>query len=234
MRTIKIANDKKRDASVSFESRPRESSIEYTLPDGSPTKNVKILKATIEQDLSSLLEKYGDLDNVAQEIIKHDPEVDFEKTGRILDMVKKLYVTHDNKILYGVDLYEIVKEPGGAEKSRQFYTKTQGNINTEAPIHWSGKFFPKSKAIRTFVFSRKYQIKHVNGLTYDFLYDIAKQLHEKKSLMLIGAGNKGMQPLIFYTGGVPYRGFLEGRVDGDKYCLILHLTNLELKELVAE
>ena len=31
--------------------------------------------------------------------------------------------------------------------------------------------------------------------------------------------------------GTPYRGFLEGRVDGDKYLLLLHLTNLELKEL---
>ncbi|RLC12223.1 MAG: hypothetical protein DRI57_17965, partial [Deltaproteobacteria bacterium] len=71
----------------------------------------------------------------------------------------------------------------------------------------------------------------VNGLTYDFLYDMAKQLHEKKSLMLVGSGKKGIQPLIFHDGGLPYRGFLEGRIRDDAYCLILHLTNLELKEL---
>jgi hypothetical protein len=29
--------------------------------------------------------------------------------------------------------------------------------------------------------------------------------------------------------GVPWRGFLEGRVDGDRHCLILRLSNMELK-----
>jgi len=29
--------------------------------------------------------------------------------------------------------------------------------------------------------------------------------------------------------GSPYRGFLEGRVDGERYILLLHLSNMELK-----
>ena len=33
------------------------------------------------------------------------------------------------------------------------------------------------------------------------------------------------------NGGTSYRAFLEGRVDGDRYALILRLTNLELKPL---
>ena len=49
--------------------------------------------------------------------------------------------------------------------------------------------------------------------------------------MLIGAGEKGVGPLVFTKGGTSYRAFLEGRVDGDKYMLILRLTNLELKEI---
>ena len=48
--------------------------------------------------------------------------------------------------------------------------------------------------------------------------------------MFVGAGEKGNEPLILNRGGIPYRGFLEGRVKGKSYCLILHLTNLELKE----
>jgi len=195
-------------------------------------KNVRILKSTVEQDLPALKDKYESLENLADEIIKDDPEIDFEKTGILLDTARKLYVTKDHNILYGVDLYEIVKNPDGSEKDRHLYTKNPGNINVEAPIRWSGKFFSKAEAIRKFVFSKKYQIRHVNGLTYDFLYDMAKQLHKKKALMLIGAGKKGMQPLIFHGGGVPYRGFLEGRIKGETYCLILHLTQLELKELI--
>ena len=70
---------------------------------------------------------------------------------------------------------------------------------------------------------------HINGLTYDFLYEMAKELHEAKALMIVGAGPNGKSPLIFRSRSLPYRGFLEGRIDGDKYILLLHLSNLELK-----
>jgi len=69
----------------------------------------------------------------------------------------------------------------------------------------------------------------VNGLTYDFLFAMAKELHEANSLLLLGAGKDGKQPLIFRRGSIPYRAFLEGRVDGERYTLILHLSNMELK-----
>ena len=51
--------------------------------------------------------------------------------------------------------------------------------------------------------------------------------------MLVGAGPKSNQPLIFQRNGSAYRGFLEGRTQGDKYCLLLHLSNLELKGVPA-
>ena len=73
------------------------------------------------------------------------------------------------------------------------------------------------------------QLMHINGLTYDFLYGMAKDLEEKQSMMLLGGGVKANQPLILRRGSSPYRGFLEGRTKGDKYCLLLHLSNLELK-----
>jgi len=66
-------------------------------------------------------------------------------------------------------------------------------------------------------------------LTFSFLFDLAKQLNENEALMPVGAGEKGNQPLIMSDGGKPYRAFLEGRVRGDSYCLILHLTDQELK-----
>ena len=85
------------------------------------------------------------------------------------------------------------------------------------------------KAIKKFVFSGKAQIQHINGLTYDFLFAMAKELEKRDSLMLLGAGPKSNQPLVLRRGGTPYRGFLEGRTDGEKYCLLLHFSNLELK-----
>jgi hypothetical protein len=77
------------------------------------------------------------------------------------------------------------------------------------------------------------QLHHINGLTYDFLFGMAKELEAKNALMLLGAGPKSNQPLILRRGSTPYRGFLEGRTQGDKYCLILHFSNLELKAPTA-
>jgi hypothetical protein len=48
-------------------------------------------------------------------------------------------------------------------------------------------------------------------------------------MVLMATGSGGKDPLIFSTNGLPYRGFLEGRVDGPKYKLLLHLSHLELK-----
>jgi hypothetical protein len=89
--------------------------------------------------------------------------------------------------------------------------------------------FAKNQALRKFVFSRTYQLRHVNGLTFDFLYEMAKKLHDSNSMMLLGGGEKGNAPLVMTNNGTPYRGFLEGRINGDSFCLLLHLTNLELK-----
>ncbi|HEX7712528.1 MAG TPA: hypothetical protein VF531_00790, partial [Bacillota bacterium] len=152
-------------------------------------------------------------------------------TGLMLEDTSRIYITRDNQLLYGVELYEIIRNPDGSEKERHYYTPKLSNICNDLPVLCTGKKFPKAEAVKRFIFSRKYQIKHVNGLTYDFLYEIAGELDETKSLMLVGGGKTGTDPLIMNDGGTPYRGFLEGRVNGDKYCLILHLTNLELKEI---
>ena len=58
---------------------------------------------------------------------------------------------------------------------------------------------------------------------------MAKKLEEKKSLMFLGGGESGKDPLIFQTNGCPYRGFLDGRINKNQYQLILRLSNMELK-----
>ncbi len=64
-----------------------------------------------------------------------------------------------------------------------------------------------------------------------FLYDIAKSLHDKKSMLYVGGGPAGKDPLIFQRNGTPLRGFLEGRVRDGSYLLVLHLSNLELMKV---
>ena len=94
---------------------------------------------------------------------------------------------------------------------------------------WTGRRIAKAEAVRRYIFSDLLQIVHINGLTYDFLHGMASELAASDSLMLIGGGKGGRDPLVFRRGSLPYRGFLEGRVEGDRYALLLHLSNAELK-----
>jgi hypothetical protein len=232
MRKLNISNEKKRDAQVGFEGRIPKSTIQQVLPDNRSRNNVRFLKSNMETDLDLLILTHGNLDALAEAMISVDPEVDIEQVGRIVTGTRKLYLGSDNQIVYNLIEQEVVYNPDGTEKERRDFVPSDANISIDTPLRWTGKKIPKNKAAKMFVFSRKYQIRHVNGLTFDFLYDMAKQLDELNCMMLIGGGEKGNEPLIFSNGGVSYRGFLEGRIQDETYCLILHLSNLELKEII--
>lgn len=234
MRAINIANDKTRNAQVGFEVNREKSDIVMVRPDGMSFENVRFLKSTIDTEPEDLLRQYGSLDAMAEAILTGDPEIDMEKVGMRLSGVRKIYLTNEDKIVYRVNRQEVIFTPAAEEKETRKVETPDANINVDIPLKWTGKLIPKEKAVRMFVFGKKYQIRHINGLTYDFLYDMAKQLSEKKAVMLMGTGPKGVGPVVLSKGGTSYRAFLEGRVEGDKYQLILHLTNLELKALSHE
>ncbi|HGG59027.1 MAG TPA: hypothetical protein ENK26_03810 [Gammaproteobacteria bacterium] len=112
--------------------------------------------------------------------------------------------------------------------------RAEANVDSDIPLRWTGKRIPRVEAIRKYVFSSKLQIVHINGLTYDFLYGMARELDEMDCLMLLGGGKKGKQPLVFRRGSTAYRGFLEGRVQGESYILLPHLSNMELKNAAGK
>ncbi len=224
---INLANKKKRDAQVSLESVRLKREVKYIDEAGKLTENVRFLKSTLDHSTETLL-KNRSLEKLADELIKGDPEIDIEKFGKYLTETSRVYA-YDNKIVYHVKEVEVVTNPDGSEKTRHTREVKLSNTNAETPIPWSGVLIPKEQAIRKFVFTSTKQILHTNGLTWDFLFEIANELHKKKSLMVVGAGPKGNQPLIFHRGGKPYRGFLEGRIKDKSYLLLLHLSNMELK-----
>lgn len=229
MRTINLTNPKQRDAQVCMESVRTPSQVRRVLDDGQDYISVKVLKQSLALAFETLRENYTDVEDMGQAIIDSDPEIDMELIGKRVGKTHKLYLDQNNQIAYCVNMVQIIKDSTGEEIQRRELTKAASNVTGESIVSWSGRKFGKAEAVRRFVFARKLQIKHVSGLTYDFLYDMAKDLHESDCLMLIGGGKKGIEPLVMTQGGEPYRGFLEGRIDGNKYCLILHLTNLEVK-----
>ena len=230
MGRINISNSRGRDAAVTTESVSRGVKMRWIDTHGSAAETKKILKGTMDRDLDAMLAKYGDVENLTQALINEDPEIDIETYGSFLKNTARVYIDPKGEIVHRIVQKEIIKNPDGTEREKRSRQMPQPNVATEIPLKWSGKKMKKSLVFNKFVFSGKLQITHNNGLTYDFLYEIAKELSDEDCLMLVGAGPKGNQPLIFRRGATAYRGFLEGRTQDDKYALILHLSNMELKK----
>ena len=230
MRKINLSNDMKRDAEVAFGTTFHRSTPLYKTAEGKKSVNEQLVRATMKTTDEALLSQYGD--GLVDALISSDPEVDMEQFGQKVEGLKKVFVTPQQKIAYGVTLSEHVYLADGTEKEVRPEQTTSANIAVDGlPLRWTGKLIPRQKAMRMFMFKKSYQVQHVNGLTYDFLFDMAKKLADADAMMLVGGGQKGIEPLVMANGGTPYRAFLEGRVDGDKYALILRLTNMELKSI---
>lgn len=159
-------------------------------------------------------------------MIETDPEIDLINTGRTLGKTNRVYVRQDGSLLHSTHFVEVVTRPDGTKEDPKDSVDVQASVKEEAPLRYTGKLFDPNKVLSSFALVRALQLRHVNGLTYDFLYGIAKTLHESGKMLFVTAKSG---PIILQRNGKPYRGFLEGRIDGDQYRLILYLSNLELK-----
>ncbi len=233
MANINLTDPRKRDAVVKAESISPRSRVRYVGPKGGASYTRKVLKSTVDHDYDSLLEQAkDDPEKLAQLLIESDIDVDKEVFGRFLWNVSRVYINEDEEVTYRIQQNEIIYTPEGKLKERRQRERAEANVDSDIPLSWTGKKITKAEAIRRYVFSSKLQIVHINGLTYDFLYGMAKELAELDSLMLLGGGKSGKEPLVFRRGSTAYRGFLEGRIKDDSYILLLHLSNAELKNII--
>jgi|TARA_B110000263_G_scaffold98318_1_gene85883 hypothetical protein len=234
MRYINLSNNKDRDAKVIFKSIVSLSSVHMAMETGAFVENRRLLKGTSQNSIVSLMKEFKDSAQLADAIIANDPEVDLELEGKTLNVSDRAYINQDEEVVYKIRKNEKVFLPDGSLKDERVPRYLDANIATEHAVNWTGKMIPRKKLYNKVVFVRNYQIFHVNGLTYDFLFNMANELAQKDSMMMMAGGETGDEPLVFNDGGKPYRAFLEGRVDELKYCLILHLSDLELKPIVDE
>ena len=229
MPQINICNSVGRDAVVNMESVSTPLRVRWLDSKNRQARNIRVLKSTIQYDAGALAKEAGDMRKVGQALVDGDPEINLEMVGYLLAGTSRVFVDKDQQLVHRIQQFEIIKDPDGETRERRPREITPQNVTTDIPLQWTGKFIKKTEVVRKFVIANKMQLMHINGLTYDFLYGMAKDLQERESMMLLGGGQKSNQPLILRRGSSPYRGFLEGRIDGEKYCLILHLSNLELK-----
>lgn len=170
----------------------------------------------------------------ANDLIEEDPELDLTRAGSRLEAeTTAAYfdpTEADPRPIGDFEEIDLILDPSGAEKERRPHLNRKSNLDTIHPIKIA-KRMPLAEALTSFVFRACHQLVHQDGLTMDFLYDLAKDLHDKQEMALLGAGAKGNQPLVLREKGSPYRAFLYGEVaqDSREYKLVVILSDQELK-----
>ncbi len=227
MRLIHIADADARDSYVQFAS-VRPSPPPTRVADGKSVVFRRYLAATEGGSHEALARAHGD--DYGHALVGGDPELDLEEIGRPIEQTSTVYLSPSGDVLHAAPtIVEILLGPDGAERERRAPVETPSNVQETTPVRWGRVRMKRADAVRRLAFSRTLQLVHVDGLTYDYLHGLAKKLDEADELVLIGAGASGRDPLVFQVNGVPWRGFLEGRVDGPRYQLLLRLSNMELK-----
>jgi len=227
-RWIRIRDRRGRDARVRMESAHCRSRPTPQTLDGRAVEAARFIKAPLARAYAELRSRCPDDAEFAELLIEEDPEIDLEATGRRTGPTDRVLLDPDGDVLYAAAEVEVVCDRDDIEVERRLPADTPANVDGESPLVWTGRMLPRLEAARRFAFTRILQLRHVDGLTYDFLFGMARELDEADALVLVGAGPAGRDPIRLERNGVPHRGFLEGRVDGERYLLMLHLTNLEL------
>ena len=123
LRYIKLANQKKRDAEVTFRSLNPKPSIKMVQESGEQVVNKRVIKATSKNSTQSLLNKYDEkpkmgqdfqlqlASRLAEDIISSDPEIDIELAGKFIDDIARVYINEGEKPVFTVKKTEKIFSP---------------------------------------------------------------------------------------------------------------------------
>jgi hypothetical protein len=204
-------------------------------------KEIKNVKVAVFTEKNKFIDKIIKDEDVRQIFLDSESEMDMEIAGKFIGRTSQILFDSQFNLCYNFAEYEIKRNREGkiipCETCGELYCEhrikrqTKSNINLDKqPIRWiSVMMIEKLEAIKTWSFNHSYQIRHVDGLTYKHLYDMAKKLHDSGKMVLMATiEHHQPQKLVLRNGGKPFYGWLEWRIQGDKYALILHRTTLRL------
>lgn len=163
-----------------------------------------------------------------------DPELDLVLAGTEIDSEETNPAWFDPNAAEAVPIgdfadIDIVYGPDGEEKARRPHLIRRPNLDELHPVKL-GKRMPMAEALTGFAFKQMLQLAHTDGLSFEFLRDLAADLAAKQEVAVLGAGPKGNLPLVLREHGSAYRAFLYGAVDeSGRYQLLLLLSDQELK-----
>ncbi len=171
-------------------------------------------------------------DNLAELLKDADPDVDINSAGQYIARTFRVVVDADLKPVYTYKVYDVLTRPDGSKQERP-HKPVLSNADEPIPVRITDKLMDPMDIATRYVISRSYYLTHTDGVSYKFLFEIASALSAEGKFARMQAYDplsKKPAPLVLHEGAKPYPGaFLEGRVQGEEYCLVLHLSDQELK-----
>ncbi|MHA1745607.1 MAG: hypothetical protein ACTSWW_06380 [Promethearchaeota archaeon] len=202
----------------------------YRKADGSRVKSVKILAYDTTLSTKKLLQDHEQ--DFSTKLKNEDFEVDIESAGKIIPKTKRIVVDKNFQPVYAYKEMDILRKPSGEEIRRDHQT-SKANINEVIPVVVSDNYLHPKEVLLKYVFQRSYFLIHKDDTSYGFLFELAKFLADRNQFARVFSFNpetKEPEPLVLYQGGTLFSAaFLEGRIRDKEYCLILHLSDRELK-----
>ncbi len=193
----------------------------------------RVIKRTLKTDITTLeAETNHSNEKLFEKLLYENPEIDLIEEGKFVPALHYTYAGKNNELARNLHFAEKIVNSDGTLREQRSFNETEQNIQNEnMPVRWSGITIPLYEALRRYVFVHTYQLFHINGLTYSFLYEMAKELSEKKIAMFVGAGKGGSEPVVLMKGGKKYRAFMTGEIESEgRYKLLIHLTEIDLED----
>jgi hypothetical protein len=190
-----------------------------------------MLKAPAECQLEGMRRKLGadgDAETLPQALVTGDPEVDLHAIGRIVEGTSRVFVTQEGEPLHAASIIEVLRDATGREIARRQPVTTAATVGPDQPLRLLKRSIPPAEVAARCAITRAHQLRHTDGLTFDFLFGIAQRIQHAGGLRPVGAGRGGRDAIILERNGHPYRGFLLGQTRGESYRLILLLSSWEL------
>ncbi len=231
MKKIAIQDKKKRSAIVGYESATNSGRKK------SESNKIRRVKAIPEKRYDKVYRnENGEMrtdEEIFNQFISSNSEVDFEKTGCEIKHLQRFYTDSNGEPANGIWFEETIFDKEGNVKDVHPMEKRQSNVaDVTNPLQWTNKYISYETAAKKYVVSQVYKICHVDSLTFDFLYEIARDLEDHNAVMYMGMGEKGDEPVVFREGGKPYRVFLKGATDKNKNAIKIGSSERRYFELL--
>lgn len=237
---IHVSDETRKSSHVNYFMRSDKPDLKKRTEEGLEIKSKRLLLFTMKNPVVKLLSK--DID-VSKDLLEGDPEIARDGlAGKSVEETNTLYLDEENELCYNFTEYEIVFDRKGnpvpCDKCGEIYCEHRikggdlANVDIEEkPVRWIAPItLSLVEAINKYSFKSSIQLYHRDQLQYEFLYNMAKQLHESEQMVLLATIKDGKpQRLVLRKGGRQYWGFLEGRIrDDGQYALIVHQTEIQM------